>query len=102
MIARILRVELPADRVDAVLRAYRESVRPIHAEATGLRQHDVLADWETGRVEIIGIWDAPEAIAAIAPRLEPARERLWSAFGYNPPLEMYVVGDELHPMSTAP
>jgi hypothetical protein len=101
MIARVLRVELAADRVDAVLRAYREYVRPIHAEAVGLRQHYVLVDQETGRVEIIGIWESSEAIAAIGPRLEPARERLWSAFGCNPPLEVYEVGDELHSISTA-
>jgi len=28
-----------ADRIDAVVEAYRADVRPIHAGASGLRQH---------------------------------------------------------------
>jgi heme-degrading monooxygenase HmoA len=95
MIARVLRVQVPPDRVDAVVDAYREHVRPIHAGAAGLRQHYVLVDHESGRVEIVGIWDAADAVAAIAPVLEPARQRLWSEFGTNPPLEIYEVADEL-------
>ncbi len=95
MIARVLRVEVPPDRVDAVLEAYRTDVRPIHARATGLRQHYVLVDRDHGRITIIGVWDSAEAVAEIAAELEPARARLWAEFGQSPPLEVYQVADEL-------
>jgi heme-degrading monooxygenase HmoA len=95
MIARVLRVDVPPDRIDAVVAAYREDVRPIHATAAGLRQHYVLVNRETGAVEIIGVWDSADAVAAIGSVLEPARQRLWSQFGTNPPLQIFEVADEL-------
>ena len=95
MIARVLRVEVPADRIGAVVAAYREDVRPIHAQAAGLRQHYVLVNRETGLIEIIGVWASSVDVARIAPELEPARQRLWALFGANPPLEIFEVADEL-------
>jgi heme-degrading monooxygenase HmoA len=95
MIARVLRVEVPPDRIDAVLAAYREDVRPVHARAAGLRQHYVLVDRRMGRIQIIGIWDSAEDVARVAPELEPARQRLWAQFGMNPLLEAFEVADEL-------
>jgi hypothetical protein len=95
MIARVLRAQVAPDQIEAVIDAYREDVRPIHARAAGLRQHYVFVDRETGRIEIIGIWDAPDDVAAIGPVLEPARQRLWAQFGTNPPLEIFEVADEL-------
>jgi hypothetical protein len=95
VIARVLRVEVSPERIDAVVDAYREHVRPIHAQASGLRQHYVFTDHEIGRIEIAGIWDSAEAAAAVGPTLEPARQRLWSEFGMSPPLEIYEVADEL-------
>ena len=95
MIARVLRVDIPPDRIDAVVEAYREDVRPVHAGAAGLRQHYVFANRQTGRIEIIGVWDSAEDVARIASELEPARQRLWAQFGSNPPLEIFEVADEL-------
>ncbi len=95
MIARVLRVDVNPDQVDAIVDAYRSDVRPIHASANGLRQHYVLVDRESGRIEIVGIWDSIEAIAAIARKLEPARAALWAALGQDPPLERYEVVDVL-------
>jgi hypothetical protein len=95
LIARVLRVQVPVDRIDAVLDAYREDVRPIHARAEGLHQHYVLVDREKGWIQIIGVWDSADDVARIAPVLEPARQRLWAQFGTNPPLEIFEVGDQL-------
>jgi hypothetical protein len=95
VIARVLRVEVLPQQIDAVVEAYREHVRPVHAQADGLRQHYVLIDHETGRIEIIGLWESAQALAAVGPTLEPARRRLWSEFGTNPSLELYEVADEL-------
>jgi heme-degrading monooxygenase HmoA len=95
MIARVLRVEVPPDRIEAVIDAYRDDVRPIHARAAGLRQHYVLVDRATGRIQIVGVWESPDDVAAIGPELEPARQRLWAQFGTNPPLEIFEVADEL-------
>ncbi len=50
MIARVLRVEVGAGRVDAVIAAYRDKVRPIHQSAAGLHSHYVLADRESGQI----------------------------------------------------
>jgi heme-degrading monooxygenase HmoA len=95
VIARVLRVDLPPERIDAVVEAYREDVRPVHAGAAGLRQHYVFVDRQTGRIEIIGVWDSAEDVARIAPELEPARLRLWAHFDMNPPLEIFEVADQL-------
>ncbi len=95
MIARTIRVQVPLDRVDGVLEAYRDDVRPIHARAAGLTQHYVLADRGSGTIEFIGIWDSAEALAQVAAELEPARQRLWERFGTSPPLAVFDVVDEL-------
>jgi heme-degrading monooxygenase HmoA len=95
VIARVLRVDVPPERIDAVVEAYREDVRPIHAGAAGLRQHYVLVNRQTGRIEIIGVWDSAEDVARISPELEPVRQRLWAQFGTNPPLEIFEVADQL-------
>lgn len=95
MIARTLRVQVPVDRIDSILEAYREDVRPIHERAAGLRQHYVLVDRQSGWIEVIGIWDSAADVARIASVLEPARRRLWERFGTSPPLHLYDVGDEL-------
>ena len=95
MIARVLRVDIPPEQIDAVVGAYRRDVRPIHAVAAGLRQHYVLVDRQAGRVEIIGIWDSANAVSEAAPTLEPARRRLWAQFGSDPQLEIYEVADDL-------
>lgn len=95
MIARTLRVQLPVDRIQQVLEAYREDVRPIHARAGGLRQHYVLVDRQSGWIEIIGVWDSADDVARVAPELERARRRLWGRFGTDPPLQVYEVADQL-------
>lgn len=95
MIARVLRVEVPLDRIEAIVEAYRTDVRPIHAGAAGLRQHYVLVDRQKGLIEIIGVWDSADDVARVAPDLEPARQRLWAQFGANPPLEIFEVADQL-------
>jgi len=102
MIARVLRVDVEPRLIDAVVATYRNSVRPIHQAANGLRQHYVLVDRQVGRIEIIGIWESAEALADVAPILEPARKRLWAQFSREPQLAVYDVADELRyrPTST--
>jgi heme-degrading monooxygenase HmoA len=95
VIARVLRVDVPPEQIDAVVEVYRRDVRPIHATAAGLRQHYVLVDRHTDRVGIIGIWESANAVSEVAPTLEPARQRLWDQFGSNPQLEIYDVADDL-------
>ncbi len=95
MIARTLRVDVGPDGIDPVLEAYREDVRPVHERAAGLRHHYVLVDRESGRIDFIGIWESPEAVAAVAAELEPARERLWARLGRDPVLGIHEVVDSL-------
>lgn len=95
VIARTLTVDVGPDRVDPVLAAYREEVRPIHSRAAGLLAHYVLADREAGRIGFIGIWESADAIGEVAGELEPARQRLWASFGEAPAVERYEVVDTL-------
>jgi hypothetical protein len=41
VIARVLRVDVPPDKIDAIVDRYRQIVRPIHVQAAGLRKHYV-------------------------------------------------------------
>jgi quinol monooxygenase YgiN len=95
MIARVLRADVGSARIDEVVEAYRTNVRPIHERADGLDHHYVLVDRDAGRVVIIGVWESIDAVQAVAADLEPARQRLWSAFGSTPELEVYEVADEI-------
>jgi quinol monooxygenase YgiN len=95
MIARVLRVEVGTDQVDAVVDTYRDVVRPVHAQARGLLHHYVMTDKTKGVVAFIGVWESSDAVAAIAPALEPARAKLWAHFGRDPEIEVYEIVDEL-------
>jgi aspartyl/asparaginyl-tRNA synthetase len=95
MIARTLSVDVGPERLDAVIETYRDVVRPIHERATGLHAHFVLANRDQGRIAFVGVWDSIGAVQAVAPELEPARERLWQAFGEAPNVEVFDVVDWL-------
>ncbi len=99
MIARVLEVDVAPERMDALVAAYREVVRPVHAEAAGLLRHYVLLDRDTGCVRIIGVWASEEALAEVAPRLDHARDRLWATFESEPRLGRFEVADVVeHPL----
>lgn len=93
MIARVLEVDVAPERMDALVAAYQEVVRPVHAEAVGLLRHYVLLDRAAGCVRIVGVWASEEALAEVAPRLEPARDRLWAEFRSEPRLGKFEVAD---------
>ena len=97
MIARTLVVDISPARIDEVVETYRSVVRPVHVRAHGLLAHYVLVDRENGRVQIVGVWDSPESVKAIADELEPARKRLWDAFGEDPALSIYEVAVHIGP-----
>jgi quinol monooxygenase YgiN len=95
MIVRMARVQVAPERIDEIVSHYRETVRPIHQQSEGLRNHYVLVDRNNGQMRLIGFWDSQEALEAALPTLEPARERLWSGFEETPTLESYEVADEI-------
>jgi heme-degrading monooxygenase HmoA len=95
MIVRMASVQVTPDLIDGIVSRYRETVRPIHQQAEGLRNHYVLVDRDSGRMRLIGFWDSREALEAAIPTLEPARERLWSGFDVTPSLEAYEVADQI-------
>lgn len=95
MIARVLRVRVDAIRVDAVIAAYRSKVRPIHQRAAGLHSHYVFTDRERRRIEIVGVWESPHAVNAVAGESEPACQALWESFGEAPDLDLYEVVDSI-------
>ncbi len=92
---RIASVQVAPQRIDEIISRYRETVRPIHQQSEGLRNHYVLVDRHSGQMRIIGFWDSQEALEAAIPTLEPARERFWSQFEETPTLEVYELADEL-------
>lgn len=95
MIARTLTVDVGPARLDAVLETYRAFVRPIHQRARGLHAHYVLENRDAGRITFVGVWESTAALQEIASELEPARDRLWQAFGEAPAVEIYDVADRL-------
>lgn len=95
MIARTLTVDVGSDRLDEAVRSYREFVRPIHQGAAGLRTHLVLINRTAGRIAFVGVWESEESVRAVAGALEPARERLWAAFGRAPELDVFEVVDQI-------
>jgi len=95
MIVRIASVQVAPQRIDEIVSRYRETVRPIHQQSDGLRNHYVLVDRQSGQMRILGFWDSQEALEAAKPTLEPAREQLWSEFQETPTLEAYEVADKL-------
>ncbi|CAN5330139.1 hypothetical protein BH24ACT19_BH24ACT19_08850 [soil metagenome] len=78
-----------------LLAAIRETVRPIHQQSEGLRNHYVLVNRQSGQMRIIGFWDSQEALEAAKPTLEPAREQFWNEFQEAPTLEVYEVADQI-------
>lgn len=62
MFARALRVDVEPGRIDAIVSRYRETVRPIHEQAAGLRRHYVLVDRDEGRVTMLGLWHSQESL----------------------------------------
>ena len=96
VIVRIASVQVPPERIDEIVSRYRETVRPIHQQLEGLRNHFVIVDQHSGRMRFIGLWDSPEALEAALPTLEPARERLWSEFEETPSLDAYEVADQIY------
>ena len=96
MIVRMASVQVPPERIDEIVSRYRETVRPIHQQSEGLRNHYFLVDRHSGQMRIIGFWDSREALEAAMPTLEPARKRLWSEFQETPTLEAYEVADQIY------
>lgn len=96
MIVRIASVQVPPERIDEIVSRYREIVRPIHQQSEGLRNHYFLVDRRSGQIRIMGFWESQEALEAAMPKLEPARDRLWSEFQETPSLEAYEVADQIY------
>jgi quinol monooxygenase YgiN len=95
MIVRMASVQVASQRIDEIVNRYRKTVRPIHQQAEGLRNHYVLVDRQSGWMRLVGLWDSQEAMEASLPTLEPARERLWEEYQQTPTLEAYEVADVL-------
>ena len=94
MIARVL---APTSEAPASMRSSRRSdARSADPRlAAGHRHHYVLADRDVGRHRDHRRRESLDAVQAVAADLEPARERLWSAFGTPPELEVDEVADEI-------
>lgn len=95
MIVRMASVQLALERIDEVVSRYRETVRPVHQQSEGLRNHYILVDRHSGQMRLIGFWDSQEALEAAKPALEPAREQLWREFEETPTLEAYEIADQI-------
>jgi hypothetical protein len=54
VIVRIASVQVPPERIDEIVSRYRETVRPIHQQSEGLRNHYFLVDRHSGQMRIMG------------------------------------------------
>jgi hypothetical protein len=95
MIVRIASVQVSLKRIDEMISHYRETLRPVHEQCQGPRQHYWLVDRYNGHVKIVGFWDSQEVLDAAKPALEPARELYWEAYQETATLEAYEVADEI-------
>jgi quinol monooxygenase YgiN len=95
MIVRIASVQVSPKRIDEMISHYRETLRPVHEQCQGPRQHYWLVDRYNGHVKIVGFWDSQEVLDAAKPALEPARELYWEAYQETATLEAYEVADEI-------
>jgi hypothetical protein len=95
MIIRIASVQVSPKRIDEMISHYRETLRPVHEQCQGPRQHYWLVDRYNGHVKIVGFWDSQEVLNAAKPALEPARELYWEAYQETATLEAYEVADEI-------
>jgi heme-degrading monooxygenase HmoA len=96
VIVHIASVQIAPQRIDEIVSRYRQTVRPIHLNSEGLRNHYFLVDRQSPQMRIMGFWDSQEALQAAMPTLEPAREQLWSEFQQTPTLEAYEVADQIY------
>jgi quinol monooxygenase YgiN len=95
MIVRIASVQVSPKRIDEMISHYRETLRPVHEQCQGPRQHYWLVDRYNGHVKIVGFWDSQEVLDAAKPALKPARELYWEAYQETATLEAYEVADEI-------
>jgi quinol monooxygenase YgiN len=95
MIVRIASVQVSPKRVDEMISHFRDTLRPVHEQCQGPRQHYWLVDRYNGHVKIVGFWDSQEVLDAAKPALEPARELYWEAYQETATLEAYEVADEI-------
>jgi hypothetical protein len=95
MIVRIASVQVSPKRIDEMISHYRDTLRPVHEQCQGPRQHYWLVDRYNGHVKIVGFWDSQEVLDAAKPALEPARELYWEAYQETATLEAYEVADEI-------
>lgn len=56
--ARLVRGEIPADKIDEAIRLWQESVAPSASRQPGFRGARLLVDRNAGKVVSIGLWDS--------------------------------------------
>jgi hypothetical protein len=95
MIVRIASVQVFPKRIDEMISHYKDTLRPVHEQCQGPRQHYWPVDRYNGHVKIVGFWDSQEVLDAAKPALEPARELYWEAYQETATLEAYEVADEI-------
>jgi heme-degrading monooxygenase HmoA len=67
--ARVVRGEIPTDRLDEAIRLWQESVGPSAKRQSGFRGARLMVDRNAGKVLSIGLWES-----------EP---KVWESVGWN-------------------
>lgn len=70
MVARVATAEIASDRIDDFMRWWQDLVAGAREHAPGFHGAYLLADREGGRVQSVALFDSPEALEAVTPRLD--------------------------------
>jgi hypothetical protein len=58
MYARIISFQVAPDKLDELVRIWREELLPTAQQQPGWQRGQLLVNWETGKVAVVGLWAA--------------------------------------------
>ena len=56
MYARIISFQVAPDKLDELVRIWREELLPTAQQQPGWQRGQLLVNWETGKVVVVGLW----------------------------------------------
>lgn len=94
MYARIISFQVAPDKLDELVRIWREELLPTAQQQPGWQRGQLLVNWETGKVVVVGLWAAradEQATAAGSNYAQTQVARLGHLIHAPPTLEEFEV-----------
>lgn len=99
MFARVTAVQVPADKIDDGVAAFKEKVLPTAQDQPGYKGAAFFADRSSGKAMGMTLWESEEARSKAGEALVQARQAALDAMGGStPPVDEYeVMVSDLNP-----